>query len=238
MVAASIRSNNPGAMWGNPIAKKWGATKSEVLNDGLNQGNNIAYFPTKLMGACAQMDLWRTHYTGMTFAAADKKWSGGNSDHAYVAFLCQHVPGLTPDTIITQAFLRSANGWIMMKYQAQWEAGQVYPGMSDADWQKAQQLVFDSQAPVTARQKKVASSTAIIVGAGTAAKAAHTSGAHWGVVVAIVIAGVVCAIGVWLWIHRSHASAGVASPIPNPDRGPPLPSSPPPLPNVVTGGLK
>jgi hypothetical protein len=36
---ASIRYRNPGAMWGSPLAIKWGATPKPVtLNDGKGQG--------------------------------------------------------------------------------------------------------------------------------------------------------------------------------------------------------
>lgn len=217
-IPAAIRSNNPGAMWGNKLATKWGATKSEVLNDGLGQGNNIAYFPTKFMGACAQMDLWRTSYVNMTLSAADRKWSGGNSSSAYISFLCSKVPGLTPNTVITREFLQSANGWMLMKYQAQWESGQPYPGMTDADWARAQQTVFNSKAPMTVTQKKVAASTSTATVTAASAKAASQAGVHWVIVFAIIIAGIAATVGIWFWIHRKHDAEGVAQPVPNPDR--------------------
>src|ERR1700743_424264 len=90
---ASIRTNNPGAMWGkgNPIATKWGSTKTEDLVDGLGQGNNIAHFPNAVAGACAQFDLWRQHYTGMTLKAAILKWSGGNWSQPYADFLVKNT---------------------------------------------------------------------------------------------------------------------------------------------------
>src|SRR5678809_776276 len=104
MVAASIRSKNPGAMWGrvgkrpslnkfvptnNPLAVKWGSTQTEYLNDGLNQGNNIAYFPTYLQGICAQMDLWRSspNYKNKKFKDAISIWAGRNNVASYIAFV-------------------------------------------------------------------------------------------------------------------------------------------------------
>lgn len=141
---AAIRFNNPGAMWGkgNKIATKWGATGTTTLNDGLGQGNNIAFFPTKIAGACAQFDLWRSGYCNMTLANAIKKWSGGNWSQPYADFLTQHT-GLSMDIIVTPTMLAGPKGWQLMKYQAQWESGKPYP-MSDTDWQIAQRKVFPS----------------------------------------------------------------------------------------------
>ena len=206
MTAASIRSNNPGAMWGNKLATKWGAIKSETLNDGLGQGNNIAYFPTKFQGACAQMDLWRTNYVNMTFAAADKKWSGGNSDTAYVRFLCSKVPGLTPETVITINFLRSDSGWMLMKYQAQWEAGQVYPDMTDADWIRAQQTVFNSKPSMSTKQKKAAAITVPAAAASPIVVHGLSSGNHMALWLGI-IAGVVVGVVALIYIHAKEGSA-------------------------------
>lgn len=139
---ASVRSNNPGAMWGkgNPIATKWGATSTENLNDGLGQGNNIAHFPTRVQGAAAQFDLWRQHYTSMTLQAAIKKWSGGNWSQPYADFLTKRT-GLAMGTEVTPAILASTQGLQLMEAQAQWEAGVVYP-MTDAEWKQAQAMVF------------------------------------------------------------------------------------------------
>ena len=145
MTAASIRTNNPGAMWGkgNPVAKLWGSTSTSDLNDGLGQGNNIAYFPTKVQGAAAQFDLWRSskHYRNKTLAEGLKAWSGGNSTASYIKFITDRVPGMTPQTVITETLLRSPTGIAMMKAQAWHEAGQPYP-MTDAEWLSAQRLVF------------------------------------------------------------------------------------------------
>lgn len=146
---ASIRYKNPGAMWGkgNAIATKWGADPKNTvgLNDGLGQGNNIAVFPTYIDGACAQLDLWRSHYSNMTLKAAILKWSGGNWSQPYANFLTEHT-GLSMDTIITTTILSGPSGWKLIKYQAQWEAGQPYP-MTDDDWQTAQKRVFSGASP-------------------------------------------------------------------------------------------
>jgi hypothetical protein len=137
-MAVSIRTNNPGAMWGGKRAEKWGATDDLILKDG--QNNHIAVFPTKVQGAAAQFDLWRANYTGLTLLAAIKKWSGGNSSPNYVAFLKKH--GVNFNDLITVDFLASPAGLSLMKAQAQWEAGTPYP-MTDAEWQTAQAMVFN-----------------------------------------------------------------------------------------------
>lgn len=139
---ASIRSNNPGAMWGkgNPIATKWGATSTEALADGLGQGNNIAHFPTPVAGAAAQFDLWRMHYTGLTLKAAILKWSGGNWSQPYADFLVSHTKIALTDNV-SSTLLASGQGLALMKYQAQWEAGKPYP-LTDDQWAQAQAMVF------------------------------------------------------------------------------------------------
>lgn len=212
MTVASIRSNNPGAMWGNKLATKWGATKSEVLHDGLGQGNNIAYFPTKVQGACAQFDLWRTGYTGRTLRAAITKWSGGNWSQPYANFLTQHLQ-CSIDTMIDNNFLSGPTGWKLMKYQAQWEAGQPYP-MTDEEWQKAQSIVFGAEAPKTiskATKTKTAAST-VVVSTTAAAGAAVKGGVSWWMIFAIVAAGVVAlAVAIWL-VHKHHESSTTAKP--------------------------
>lgn len=146
-VPASIRYNNPGAMWGgNAISKRWGATANIALADGLGQGNTIADFPDVVSGAAAQFDLWRTGYTNRTLDAAITKWSGGNSSPAYMNFLVGKT-GLTTSSMITLALLESPTGIALLKAQAQWEAGKPYP-MSDAQWSEAQAKVFPSMKPV------------------------------------------------------------------------------------------
>lgn len=148
---ASIRYNNPGAMWGkgNAIATKWGSTSSPTLNDGLGQGNNIAVFPNKIHGAAAQFDLWHTsyHYHNQPLGKAIATWCGGNSVSQYITLLTKEVPGLSVNTLVTDAVLKSDKGLAMMKVQAQMEAGRVYP-LTDAEWREAQSRVFGSPTPV------------------------------------------------------------------------------------------
>lgn len=140
---ASIRYKNPGAMWGGSRANKWGAVDDIVLKDG--QSNHIAVFPTTVQGAAAQFDLWRAAYTNMSLQAAIKKWSGGNSSTAYMNFL-KGKTGIGPDDMVTVGLLSGARGLSLMKAQAQWEAGKVYP-MTDDEWRQAQAMVFGGAVP-------------------------------------------------------------------------------------------
>jgi hypothetical protein len=184
-------------MWGgSALAKKWGADKTIGLNDGLGQGNNIAVFPTKVMGAAAQIDLWRTskNYHNRRLQDAIHTWSGGNYVSSYMAFLMKRVPGLTPDTIIDDDFLKSGMGLAMMKAQAWHEAGKPYP-MTDAEWREAQALVFS---PKTSAAKTAAKKTGPIVAGGAAAESARQAGLSIGWIVAIGVAvAVVAALIVW-----------------------------------------
>lgn len=135
-------------MWGgNPISKRWGESGNIALNDGLNQNNHIAVFPTKVQGAAAQFDLWRSRYCGMTLQEAVTKWSGGNSSPAYMHFLCERT-GLSPSSPIMPSVLWGTMGLNLMKAQAAWESGRIKEGypMSDAEWVQAQHLVFPNAA--------------------------------------------------------------------------------------------
>lgn len=141
---ASIRYNNPGAMWGgNALTKHWGEEGNVALNDGLHQNNHIAVFPDKVHGAAAQFDLWRTsgNYHNQQLAHAIRIWSGGNSWPEYVRLIAALAPGLTATTVITDAILSGPEGIALCKAQAHQEAGVVYP-LTDAQWAEAQAMVF------------------------------------------------------------------------------------------------
>lgn len=152
MIPASIRYNNPGAMWGgNALTKKWGETGNVALNDGLHQNNHIAVFPDKVHGAAAQFDLWHTsqNYHNQQLYHAIRIWSGGNSWPAYVDLIGKLAPGLTATTIVNDALLSGPQGLALVKAQAQMEAGGPYP-MTDTEWAQAQAMVFGKSAPVAA----------------------------------------------------------------------------------------
>jgi hypothetical protein len=190
---ASIRFKNPGAMWGgNPISKKWGESGNVKLNDGMGQNNHIAVFPTYVQGICAQIDLWRSpRYHNKRFADAIKVWSGGNWVQSYIDFVNKRVPGMTEDTIMSDAMLNSPMGIAFLKAQAWHEAGKPYPA-PDADWIEAQKRVFSGAKPSTTKK-----SAGAVAAGGAAATAAHQSGLSVGWIVAIGVAVAVAAFLIW-----------------------------------------
>jgi hypothetical protein len=204
MEPASIRFKNPGAMWGNALAKKWGSTDTVTLHDGLGQGNNIAVFPTYVQGICAQLDLWRTspNYRNKRFADAIAIWSGHNHVESYIAYVLQRVPGMTRDTVMNDAFWRGPLAIGFLKAQAGHEAGKTYPA-PDADWIEAQKRVFGgfaitatpaAPAPAPAVHPVHKKTAAVVTSAGAAGAAAHAAGANHTTVAIVVIVVAVAAI--------------------------------------------
>lgn len=138
---ASIRNNNPGAMWPGPSAARFGSTGGQSLAD----GNQIATFADPVDGAAAHFDLLSRSYAGMPLSAAISKWSGGNSSPAYAANVAKQA-GISLDTPLTHELLAGPQGLALAKAQAQWEAGKPYP-LSEDQWQQAQSRAFSGQTP-------------------------------------------------------------------------------------------
>jgi hypothetical protein len=211
MEPASIRFKNPGAMWGNSLARKWGSTDTVKLNDGLGQGNNIAVFPTYVQGICAQLDLWRTspNYRNKRFADAIAIWSGHNHVESYIAYVLQRVPGMTRETVMDDAFWRGPLAIGFLKAQAGHEAGKTYPA-PDADWIEAQKRVFDKfhpMPPVSSPDPAPAPKKTIVVvtSAGAAGAAAHAAGAtHTTVAIVVIVVAVIAIVG--FVIHNKASS--------------------------------
>lgn len=209
MEPASIRTKNPGAMWGNALAKKWGAApKAEVLHDGLGQDNNIAIFPTFVQGICAQQDLWRSskNYAGKRFADAINTWDGHNNTPSYIAYVKARVPGITENTIMDDAFWKGPMGIPFLKAQAGHEAGKTYPA-PDGDWIEAQKRVFAASA---AKVKKVVTAT---VPTGTVATTTATTASHsvghsslTMVLVALACVAVTAAV-MWFFLRKNKETA-------------------------------
>lgn len=200
MEPASIRYKNPGAMWGNALAKKWGSNATVTLHDGLGQGNNIAVFPTHVQGISAQLDLWRSskNYKNKPFSAAIAVWSGHNHVESYIAYVLKRVPGMTRNTVMNDEFWHSAMGIGFLKAQAGHEAGKPYPA-EESDWIEAQRRVF-AQAPVVKSKapKAIAHAT---TGGGAIVVATHQAiiaGVEDWIVYAVVTAAVV-ALAVWVY---------------------------------------
>ena len=173
MEVASIRTKNPGAMWGRvgrrpevffptpvgphgvetnaPIPLKWGSVKTIYLSDGTGQNNNIAIFDTYVQGICAQIDLWRTaKYYNRTFGDAITTWSGGNHVLEYIAYVEARVPEINEDTMMDDAFWHGPMAIPFLKAQAAHEAGKKYPA-PQADWETAHQKIFG----LTPRQRTI-----------------------------------------------------------------------------------
>lgn len=218
MEPASIRFKNPGAMWGNALAKKWGSTNTVTLHDGLGQGNNIAVFPTYVQGICAQLDLWRSspNYHNKRFADAIAIWCGHNYVESYIHYVLARVPGMARDTLMDDAFWRGPLAIPFLKAQAGHEAGKTYPA-PDADWIEAQRRVLGGlTAAVTAVPPLVRPANpplvqpvhrktgVVIAAAGTAGAAAHAAGASHNMVAVIVIA--MAAVSIIGFIIHSKAS--------------------------------
>lgn len=188
-------------MWGgNPVTKKWGEMGNVVLNDGLGQGNRIAVFPTVVQGICAQIDLWRTpRYRNKKFKDAIAIWSGGNWVSSYIKFVTDRVPGMTPDTVISDAFLNSPTGIKFLKAQAWHEAGKPYPA-PDADFVEAQRRVFGGTTPASTTTK----AGGAVVAGGTVVAAAHQAG--FNPALALLI-GATVAVGVFIIWKLTHKDA-------------------------------
>jgi len=211
MEPASIRYKNPGAMWGNALAKKWGSTATVTLHDGLGQGNNIAVFPTFVQGICAQLDLWRTseNYRNKKFADAIAIWAGHNYVESYISYVLARVPGMTRNTVMDDTFWRGPMAIPFLKAQAGHEAGKTYPA-PDADWIEAQRRVFaaDTSPPKATPQPlhpAVKKGTAVVASAGAAGAAAHAAGAsHTAVALVVITVAIVAVVG--FVIHNKVSS--------------------------------
>jgi hypothetical protein len=145
-IPASIRNNNPGAMWSGPSATKFGATSFQNLP----RGQQIATFPDPVSGAAAQFDLLNTKYAGKSVRDLVARWSGGNNVDEYARVIAQRA-GLTPNTVVTSEMLRNPNiAKPFAQAMAYHEAGRQYP-LSDAQWLEAHSRAFGDKAlPVTA----------------------------------------------------------------------------------------
>lgn len=141
MIPASIRTNNPGAMYPGPSAKKFGSRRYESLHSHDGE-HKIACFDSPIDGAAAQFHLLSSpQYTGRTIKEAITKWCGGFYASTYISVLEQNS-GVTRNTRLTADLVKNPAVAIpLAKAMALQEAGKPYP-MSDEDWQKAHEKVF------------------------------------------------------------------------------------------------
>lgn len=143
MIPASIRNNNPGAMYPGKSAKKFGSSTFETLKskDGVHK---IATFPTSVHGAAAQFDLLNNAYCGMTVEKAITKWCGSFYATTYLKVLKDRA-GIEPDTVLTKTMLADHDIAIPLAKAMAWqEAGKDYP-MPDDEWLEAHQMAFGNE---------------------------------------------------------------------------------------------
>lgn len=141
MIPASIRNNNPGAMYPGKVATQFGSTHYNVLNshDGTHK---IACFDDPVDGAAAQFSLLSSpSYTGRTIREAITKWCGGYYASTYLKVLSEKG-GVTADTLLTKEMLSNPQIAIPLAKAMAWqEAGCDFP-MSDEQWASAHAKVF------------------------------------------------------------------------------------------------
>lgn len=137
MQPASIRYNNPGAMYPGPSALAYGSDTTGTIGG----GHLIAGFPDPISGAAAQFDLLRRRYANMPLSDAITKWSGGNNPGLYVNSIAGSA-GIPGNTVLSPDLLSDPQFAIpLAKAMARHEAGMDFP-LSDEQWQKAHAMVY------------------------------------------------------------------------------------------------
>jgi hypothetical protein len=147
MIPASIRNNNPGAIYPGPSARKFGGKEGEVLKskDGKHP---IVKFPTAVHGAAALFDNLNNarsisgyYYRNQTLAKAIETWCGAIRAHSYLALIKQQS-GIEPTEVLTPEFLRDPERCVALaKAMARHEAGTTYP-LDPQDWIEAHAMAF------------------------------------------------------------------------------------------------
>ena len=130
--AASIRFNNPGAMYPARWQSRYGGTDTGARIGG---GHRIAMFPDRVSGAAALFALLDGRlYRDKTVAEALRTWTGGNSSRSYIQWMQRNGVD-TEETV--RNFLANREAAIgLAVLMARWETGEVYP-MSREEWQQA-----------------------------------------------------------------------------------------------------
>lgn len=141
---ASVRYNNPGAMYPGPSARKFGSIGTEIIGG----GHKIAVFQNAVDGAAALFDLLMNgkdtlgnyRYRNKSVIDAIRTWSGGNSVESYLKQI-ERISGVSRQTVLTPEFLRSQDGVEFAKAMATHEAGKTYP-IANEDWLVAQKMAY------------------------------------------------------------------------------------------------
>lgn len=125
-IPASIRNNNPGAMYPGPSARRFGSTSFETLvsRDGTHK---IATFMSPVQGAAAQFDLLGRSYCGMSVRDVIAKWCGGYYTGTYLQVLARET-GIQAEDELTLDMLRNPSIAVpIAKAMALQEAGSRSP---------------------------------------------------------------------------------------------------------------
>lgn len=143
---ASIRTNNPGAMYPGPAATKFGSTQYQTLRSKDGE-HRIAMFDDPVRGGAAMFYLLGSKsYTGRTIEQAIAKWCGGFYVSTYIRVLEQQG-GVSRKDVLTRDLVLDPEVAIPLAKAMAWqEAGREYP-MTDAQWRQAHALAFGLQAP-------------------------------------------------------------------------------------------
>jgi len=192
-IPASIRTNNPGAMYPGPAATKFGSKRYEVLTskDGTHQ---IAIFDDPVLGGAAMFFLLASKtYTGRTIQQAIAKWCGGFAVTTYLKVL-EEKGGVNRDTMLTRELVLVPEVGIPLARAMAWqEAGMDYP-MNDEQWATSHGIAFgripmpESQPVIAPRQpvdigEDIPASPTVVAIEAPAAKL-RTSGTIWGTIAA------------------------------------------------------
>lgn len=142
---ASVRFNNPGAMYPGPSAKKFGTTGTHIIGG----GHKIAAFDDPVNGAAAQFDLLSRKYAGMRMGDAINMWSGGNFSPEYAEYIASKT-GVSPSTVLTPELIANPSFAIpFAKASAEWESGLTKTGypLSDEQWGSAHRMALGGAVP-------------------------------------------------------------------------------------------
>jgi hypothetical protein len=154
MIPASIRNNNPGAIFPGPSAKRFGAEKEPELLKVGTKTYKIARFPTAVHGAAALFhnlfhakDKRGYYYRNKTLGQAIETWSGAVYAQSYLA-LIKSQTGMVAGHTLSEAFLRDPEQVIPLAKAMAWhEAGTNFP-LDDMQWRTAHVMAFgDAAAP-------------------------------------------------------------------------------------------
>lgn len=153
MIPASIRNNNPGAIYPGPSSRRFGGGEVEKLTS--KDGKHlIAKFPTAVHGAAALFhNLMNAkgatgyYYRGRPLSKAIETWCGAIRAQSYLRLIEQQA-GFKPSEVLSEDFLRDPEKAVALaKAMARHEAGKDYP-LEPTEWLEAHAMAFgDAIAP-------------------------------------------------------------------------------------------